>query len=69
MNGKAQLDADHHQRITARFTLSDPSGKAITAHQTFIRLTNQKTKQELIFVAEEDSSNVYRFELVGLLLS
>lgn len=63
---KVQLEADHHQRITTRFTLKDTTGKSITAHQTFVRLTNQKTQQEVIFVAEEDGAGAYRFELVSL---
>lgn len=31
--------------------------------QTFVRLHNQKTGQEVVFVAEPDSKNVYKFEL------
>jgi len=61
---KVSLEADHHQRITTRFTLADVlTSKTITAHQTFVRLSNQKTKQEVIFVAEEDSAGAYRFDL------
>jgi oligosaccharyltransferase complex subunit delta (ribophorin II) len=68
MPNKQQLEVDHHQRITTRFTLTDSAtGKSITAHQTFIRLTNQKTKQEAIFVAEEDGAGAYRFDLVNYL--
>jgi oligosaccharyltransferase complex subunit delta (ribophorin II) len=64
MPNKAQLEADYHQRITTRFTLKDAvSAKIISAHQTFMRLTNQKTKQEVIFVAEDDGAGVYRFDL------
>jgi oligosaccharyltransferase complex subunit delta (ribophorin II) len=61
---KIQLEADYHQRITTRFSLKDAtSGRTVTAHQTFMRLTNQKTKQEVIFVAEDDGAGVYRFDL------
>jgi oligosaccharyltransferase complex subunit delta (ribophorin II) len=61
---KVQLEADHHQKITTRFMLKDTvTGKPMTAHQTFIRLTNLKTKQEVIFVAEEDDGDTYRFDL------
>jgi len=36
----------------------------VTAHQTFVRLTNEKTGQEVIFVAEEEAgSSLYRFDL------
>lgn len=64
MPNKVQLEADYHQRITTRFIVKDlATGKAMTAHQTFMRLTNQKTKQEVIFVAEEDGTGAYRFDL------
>ena len=65
MPNKAQLEADHHQRLTTRFSLKDAtSGRPVTAHQTFVRLMNMKTKQEVIYVAEEDSPGTYRFDLV-----
>ena len=65
MPNKAQLEADYHQRLTTRFSLKDAtSGKAVTAHQTFVRLMNVKTKQEVIYVAEEDTAGSYRFDLV-----
>ena len=65
MPNKAQLEADHHQRLTTRFSLKDAtSGRPVTAHQTFVRLMNIKTKQEVIYVAEEDSPGTYRFDLV-----
>ena len=50
-----------------KFSLKDKtSGNTITAHQTFVKLTNAKTKQEIIFVAEADSSNNYKFDLVNV---
>jgi len=65
MPNKAQLEADYHQRLTTRFSLKDAtSGKVVTAHQTFVRLMNIKTKQEVIYVAEEDDAGSYRFDLV-----
>ncbi|XP_013402149.1 dolichyl-diphosphooligosaccharide--protein glycosyltransferase subunit 2 [Lingula anatina] len=58
------FEADHHQRIIMRFTLRDMTANAaMTAHQTFVRLTNQKSKQEIVFVAEADNADVYRFDL------
>lgn len=61
---KIALEADYHQRLTVRFTVLDKvAGKAMEAHQTFVRLTNTKTKQEVIFVAEEDTAKAYKFEL------
>jgi oligosaccharyltransferase complex subunit delta (ribophorin II) len=64
MPNKIQLEADYHQRLMMKFSLKDSAtGKTLTAHQTFIRLTNTKTKQEVIFVAEDDSAGIYRFDL------
>lgn len=42
--------------------LSD-EGLRYCSIQTFVRLHNQKTGQEVVFVAEPDSKNVYKFEL------
>ncbi|XP_064653150.1 dolichyl-diphosphooligosaccharide--protein glycosyltransferase subunit 2-like [Lineus longissimus] len=58
------LEADHHQKVIAKFQLKDKtSGALMTAHQTFVRLTNQKTKQEVIFTASADSVKNYKFNL------
>ena len=58
------LEADHHQKVSMRFQLRDKSShKLMSAHQTFVRLSNTKTGEEIIFVAETDSSDVYKFEL------
>lgn len=59
------LEADFHQKLLMKFSLKDKSsGDTFTAHQTFVKLTNTGTKQEIIFVAEMDSSNNYKFDLV-----
>ncbi|XP_060564168.1 dolichyl-diphosphooligosaccharide--protein glycosyltransferase subunit 2-like [Ruditapes philippinarum] len=61
---KTTLEADFHQKLIMKFTLKDKSsGKAFAAHQTFVKLTNLESKQEIIFVAEADSSNVNKFDL------
>lgn len=57
-------EADYHQKIIMKFQLKDKSsGQLITAHQAFVRLTNLKTKQEIIFVAEPDSKRTMKFDL------
>ena len=33
--------------------------------QAFVRLANQKTKQEIFFVAEPEPSKVFKFDLVS----
>ncbi|XP_028404232.1 dolichyl-diphosphooligosaccharide--protein glycosyltransferase subunit 2-like [Dendronephthya gigantea] len=58
------LEADHHQKVTMTFSLKDISAqKVMTAHQTFVRLTNAKTNQEIFFVAEPEGGKVYKFDL------
>ncbi len=48
------LEADHHQRVLLKFFLEDAAdGERITAHQTFVSMTNMDTKEEIIFVAEQ----------------
>uniref|UniRef100_A0A4D5R9X7 Dolichyl-diphosphooligosaccharide--protein glycosyltransferase subunit 2 n=1 Tax=Scolopendra viridis TaxID=118503 RepID=A0A4D5R9X7_SCOVI len=57
------LEADYHQKIQMKFTIRDKNDGIMSAHQVFIRLTNKRTKQEIIFVSEPDSSLVYRFDM------
>uniref|UniRef100_A0A671NX87 Dolichyl-diphosphooligosaccharide--protein glycosyltransferase subunit 2 n=1 Tax=Sinocyclocheilus anshuiensis TaxID=1608454 RepID=A0A671NX87_9TELE len=61
---KASFMADGHQNFAVTFQLVDETtGVELTPHQTFVRLHNQKTGQEVVFVAEPDSKNLYKFEL------
>ncbi|NXU86951.1 RPN2 glycosyltransferase, partial [Xiphorhynchus elegans] len=61
---KGSFTADSHQNFALSFQLIDVnSGAELTPHQTFVRLHNQKTGQEVVFVAEPDNKNVYKFEL------
>lgn len=55
----APLEADTHQRIVIKFSLG---GRIV--HQAFVQLICQQTKREVIFVAEPDSSGLYKFDLV-----
>jgi len=58
------LEADSHQKIVMDFNLKDlNSGETVTAHQTFIRLTNVETQQEIFFVAEPNGDDHYTFTL------
>uniref|UniRef100_K1QHM2 Dolichyl-diphosphooligosaccharide--protein glycosyltransferase subunit 2 n=1 Tax=Magallana gigas TaxID=29159 RepID=K1QHM2_MAGGI len=57
--GKAStvFEADYHQKIIVKFQLKDKAdGTKMSAHQTFLKLTNQKTNQEIIFVADAASN-------------
>ncbi|KAI5093325.1 dolichyl-diphosphooligosaccharide--protein glycosyltransferase subunit 2 precursor [Silurus meridionalis] len=61
---KTPFLADSHQNFAMTFQLVDEAtGVELTPHQTFVRLHNQKTGQEVVFVAEPDSKNLYKFEL------
>ncbi|XP_022049960.2 dolichyl-diphosphooligosaccharide--protein glycosyltransferase subunit 2 [Acanthochromis polyacanthus] len=63
---KTSFTADSHINFAMSFQLVDiNTGVALTPHQTFVRLHNQKTGQEVVFVAEPDDKNlnVYKFEL------
>ncbi|KAL9963017.1 hypothetical protein ACROYT_G032178 [Oculina patagonica] len=58
------IEADYHQKVVMKFSLkSESSGELFTPHQAFVRLTNQKTKQEIFFVAEPEPSKVFKFDL------
>lgn len=59
-----ELAADAQQKIVLKAQLVDEaSGKPINVHQAFVLLRNKNTKQEIIFVAEADSSKAYKFEM------
>ncbi|XP_073411385.1 dolichyl-diphosphooligosaccharide--protein glycosyltransferase subunit 2 isoform X1 [Dendrobates tinctorius] len=61
---KGPFTADSHQNFALSFQLTDVNtGASLTPHQTFVRLHNQKTSQEVVFVAEPDNKGTYRFEL------
>ncbi|XP_032232776.1 dolichyl-diphosphooligosaccharide--protein glycosyltransferase subunit 2 isoform X2 [Nematostella vectensis] len=58
------LEADFHQRVVMKFAIKSTSdGELMTPHQAFVRLTNKKTKQEIFFVPEPDSSKMFKFDL------
>ncbi|XP_023235921.1 dolichyl-diphosphooligosaccharide--protein glycosyltransferase subunit 2-like isoform X2 [Centruroides sculpturatus] len=58
------LEADYHQKLIMKFTLKDKiAGDIMNAHQVFVQLENQKTKQQIVFVAEPDTAGVYKFDL------
>ncbi|XP_068119502.1 dolichyl-diphosphooligosaccharide--protein glycosyltransferase subunit 2 isoform X2 [Hyperolius riggenbachi] len=61
---KGSFTTDSHQNFALSFQLTDVNtGASLTPHQTFVRLHNQKTSQEVVFVAEPDTKGTYRFEL------
>lgn len=60
------LEADSLQRVLLKVLLADESdGKPMTVHQCFVKLSNSNNKQEIIFVAEQDSTQTYKFEMAS----
>lgn len=58
------LSVDAQQKIVLKITLLDEeSDKPITVHQSFVRLNNKETNEEIIFVAEQDTSKAYKFDM------
>lgn len=58
------LNADHQQKILLKTVLVDEStDKPITVHQAFVLLINKETKEEIVFVAEQDATKAYKFDL------
>ena len=65
-----KIEADSQQKLVVRFLLKDASkNKPMRVHQAFVRLSSEvsdeKDKQEIIFVAEPDASHVYKFDMVN----
>jgi len=58
------LEADSQQRLGIKFQLKDKIvGDLMSAQQTFVQLFNVETKQEIVFIAESDSSLTYKIDL------
>lgn len=58
------LSADHLQKIVLKTLLTDATtNQPITVHQAFVLLENKETKDEIIFVAEQDTTKAYKFDL------
>ncbi|CAL7942794.1 unnamed protein product [Xylocopa violacea] len=65
-----KIEADSQQKVVMRFLLKDgASKKPMRAHQAFVRLSSAsslnggKTGREIIFVAEPDTSHIYKFDM------
>lgn len=53
------------QRIIVRFAIKDSQVKKhVQVHQAFVRFTNIKTGSQSVFVAELDSQNNYKLDMV-----
>ncbi|XP_012256271.2 dolichyl-diphosphooligosaccharide--protein glycosyltransferase subunit 2 [Athalia rosae] len=65
----SKIEADSQQKLVIRFLLKDSvSKKSMRVHQAFVRLHSTSKSadsrgQEIIFVAEPDAANVYKFDM------
>lgn len=58
------LNADQQQKILVKVLLVDEStNNPITVHQAFVLFEDDNKSREVVFVAEQDSSKSYRFDL------
>jgi len=61
---KEVLNADSQQKIVLKLSLVDErTSNALTVHQVFVRLANKQSQEEIIFIAEQDSSKQYKFDM------
>ncbi|PAA83600.1 hypothetical protein BOX15_Mlig004170g2 [Macrostomum lignano] len=61
---KSQLEADSHQRLSAKFQITmSGDNTPVTVHQAFIRLNHLTANKEAIFVAEPDKDKTYKFSV------
>ncbi|XP_015115503.1 dolichyl-diphosphooligosaccharide--protein glycosyltransferase subunit 2 [Diachasma alloeum] len=65
-----KIEADSQQKLVMRFLLRDTANeKPVRVHQAFVRLSavkstgDEKQLREVIFVAEPDATNVYKFDM------
>lgn len=60
------LSADFQQKVVFKAMLvGEKTGSPLTVHQAFVRLENKQSKEEIIFVAEQDTSKAYKFDMVS----
>ncbi|XP_013108169.1 dolichyl-diphosphooligosaccharide--protein glycosyltransferase subunit 2 [Stomoxys calcitrans] len=62
---KGQLSADSTQKVLLKTVLVDESQatKPISVHQAFVRFYNEEEDKEIIYIAEQDSSKAYKFDM------
>lgn len=60
--------ADQHQRVMLRFVVRDTaSGRPTEVHQAFVKITHIDSNREIIFVAETDANDIYKFDIVSII--
>jgi len=56
------VSADHHQKLVMKFDVVD-NGAPTSLHQAFVRVVQRESAREIIFVAESDMDDHYKFEM------
>lgn len=58
------LEADFHQKLVMQFAIKDKAtGSHMKIHQAFVVFVHQKSQQEIVFVAEPDNNQIYKFDV------
>ncbi|XP_037956936.1 dolichyl-diphosphooligosaccharide--protein glycosyltransferase subunit 2-like [Teleopsis dalmanni] len=59
-----KLSADATQKFSLKaIIIDDDTNKPLTVHQSFVRLLNKITGEEVIFIADQDSSRAYKVDI------
>jgi len=63
--GKAatKIQLHHKEKIQLTFNVVDPAGNKMLVHQAFVKISQVGSAAEIVYVAEADSSKLYKFEL------
>jgi len=60
----SKIAVHHKQKIQLTFNVvNTASGKKMLVHQAFVKIARQGSTAEIVYVAEADSSKLYKFEL------
>lgn len=58
-----KLSVDYKEKLQLSFNIVNSENKKITVHQAFVKISSASSAAEIVYVAEADSSKVYKFEL------
>ncbi|XP_023341820.1 dolichyl-diphosphooligosaccharide--protein glycosyltransferase subunit 2 [Eurytemora carolleeae] len=58
-----KVSVDYKEKLQFSFNIVNSENKKITVHQAFVKISSASSAAEIVYVAEADSSKVYKFEL------
>jgi oligosaccharyltransferase complex subunit delta (ribophorin II) len=58
-----KLTVDYKDKLELKFSVVNTDGKKMKVHQAFVKISSLSSSSEIVYVAEADSSKVYKFEL------